>query len=162
MVTQYLCCVLRRLVVTLCDPKDYSPPGSSVHGTLQRRIVGCHFLLQRIFQTQGSNWHLLCLLYWKVNPLPLVPPGKPQSNPTPRYKWNKSFSIQYLALFGPCILGWVFTFSLSDPLCPLPPALLWLEKPMWQLSGMWPWASYLTSRSLSFLPWFKKKKKWGW
>ena len=24
--------------------------------------VGCHFLLQGIFPTQGSNWHLLCLL----------------------------------------------------------------------------------------------------
>ena len=24
---------------TLCDPKDYSPPGSSVHGILQARIL---------------------------------------------------------------------------------------------------------------------------
>ena len=26
--------------------------------------VGCHFLLQRIFPTQGSNLRLLCLLHW--------------------------------------------------------------------------------------------------
>ena len=26
---------------TLCDPTDYSPPGSSVHGVLQVRILGC-------------------------------------------------------------------------------------------------------------------------
>ena len=30
MVTQYMCCVLRHLVVTLCDPMDYSPSGSAV------------------------------------------------------------------------------------------------------------------------------------
>ena len=27
-----------RLCPTLCDPMDYSPPGSSVHGNLQARI----------------------------------------------------------------------------------------------------------------------------
>ena len=39
--------------------------------------VGCHFLLQGIFPTQGLNPHLLCLLHWQVSSLPLVPPGKP-------------------------------------------------------------------------------------
>ena len=40
---------------TLCDPMDCSPPGSSVHGILQARILekGCHFLLQGIFLTLG-------------------------------------------------------------------------------------------------------------
>ena len=45
--------------LTLCDPTDYSPPGSSVHGILQATRVGCHVLLQGIFLTQGSNPHLL-------------------------------------------------------------------------------------------------------
>ena len=44
---------------TLCDPMDCSLPGSSVHGILQARVlstgVDCHFLLQGIFPTQGSN-----------------------------------------------------------------------------------------------------------
>ena len=31
----------------------------------------------RIFPTQGSNQHLLCLPNWGVHSLPLVPPGKP-------------------------------------------------------------------------------------
>ena len=35
--------------LTLCDPMDCSPPGSSIHG------VGCHFLLQEIFPTPGLN-----------------------------------------------------------------------------------------------------------
>ena len=40
---------------------DCSPPGSSVHGILlgKNTGVGCHFLLQGIFLTQGSNPGLL-------------------------------------------------------------------------------------------------------
>ena len=36
---------------------DYSPPGSSVHEIFQARRLEwvCHFLLQGIFPTQGSN-----------------------------------------------------------------------------------------------------------
>ena len=33
--------------------------------------MGCHFLLQRIFSSQGSNPHLLCLLHWQADSLPL-------------------------------------------------------------------------------------------
>ena len=39
--------------------------------------VGCHFLLQGIFLTQGSNSCLLCLLHYQADSLPVVPPGKP-------------------------------------------------------------------------------------
>ena len=35
--------------------------------------VGCHFLLEGIFLTQGSNPHLL---YWQVDSLSTVSPGK--------------------------------------------------------------------------------------
>ena len=39
-----------------CDPMYCSPPGSSVHGIFQANVgVGCHFLVQGIFPTQGSN-----------------------------------------------------------------------------------------------------------
>ena len=34
--------------------------------------VGCYFLLQGIFLTQGSNTHLLRLLYWLADSLPLL------------------------------------------------------------------------------------------
>ena len=33
--------------------------------------VGCHFLCQGIFPTQGSNLCLLCLLHWQPDSLPL-------------------------------------------------------------------------------------------
>ena len=64
---------------TLCGPMDYSPPGISVHGILQTRIlewVGCQALLQGIFLTQGSNSCFLYLLHWQAGSLPLAPPEK--------------------------------------------------------------------------------------
>ena len=50
-------CLVAQSCPTLCDPRDYSPPGSSVHGDSpsQKTGVGCHALLQGIFLTQGSN-----------------------------------------------------------------------------------------------------------
>ena len=48
---------------------DYSLPGSSANGIFQARNtrMGCHFLLQGIFPTQGSHSHLLRLLPWWVD-----------------------------------------------------------------------------------------------
>ena len=34
-----VCAKSLQLCLTLCDPMDYSPPGSSVHGVLQARIL---------------------------------------------------------------------------------------------------------------------------
>ena len=39
---------------------------------------GCHFFLQEMFPTQGSNACLLSLLYWKVDSLPLRDLGSPK------------------------------------------------------------------------------------
>ena len=56
-----ICCALLRLVaqscLTLLDPMDCSPPGSSVHGDSpgKNARVGCHVLHQGIFPMQGSN-----------------------------------------------------------------------------------------------------------
>ena len=62
---------------TLCNPMDCSPPGSSVHGILQKKTgVGCHALVHGIFQTLGLNPCLLCLLQWQAGSLPLVPSSK--------------------------------------------------------------------------------------
>ena len=49
--------LVTQLHPTLCDPMDYSPPGSSVHGDSPSKNtgVGCHALLQGIFPTQGLN-----------------------------------------------------------------------------------------------------------
>ena len=49
------------LVRLFYKPADCSPPGSPVHAILQVKNtgVGCRFLLQGIFATQGSNLHVL-------------------------------------------------------------------------------------------------------
>ena len=60
----FFCCLVTKSCPTFCDPMDCSLPGFSVHGDSPGKNtgVGCHFLLQGIFLTQGSNLHLLCLL----------------------------------------------------------------------------------------------------
>ena len=62
----------------LCDPMDGSPPGSSVHGILQARILEWVAVpsSRTAFQPRDQTPHLLCLLHWQMGPLPLVPPGK--------------------------------------------------------------------------------------
>ena len=42
--------------------------------------VGCHFLLQGIFPTQGLNPCLLSLLHWQADSLSLAPLGKPHAS----------------------------------------------------------------------------------
>ena len=46
--------------------------------------MGCPFLLQRIFLTQGLNPCLFCLLNCQAGSLPLVPPGEIQQAETPQ------------------------------------------------------------------------------
>ena len=71
-------CVCAHWCLILCDLMNSSPPGSSAHWILQANTgVGCHFLLQGIFPTQGLNPCFLCLLHWQVDSLPLAPPGNP-------------------------------------------------------------------------------------
>ena len=76
-----VCAKSLQLCLTLCNPMNYSLPGSSVHGILQARTLK-NFLLRGIFPIQGLDLCLLCLLQWGVGSLPLAPPGKP-SNKSP-------------------------------------------------------------------------------
>ena len=49
------CVLIAQSSLTLCDPMDCSPPGSSLHGNSPGKNTGvdCHFHLQGIFLTQG-------------------------------------------------------------------------------------------------------------
>ena len=51
----YICCAVFNRSVVLCNPRDCSPPGSSVHGDSPGKYtaVDCYALLQGIFPTQG-------------------------------------------------------------------------------------------------------------
>ena len=82
------CCLIVQSWLPLCDSVDCSLPGSSVNGIFQARIL-CHFLLQGIFPTQGSN---LRLLHWHVDSLPSEPPGKPQDDYNRMSNQKKVFS----------------------------------------------------------------------
>ena len=55
--------------LTLCNSIDCSPPGCSVHGIFQARILeGVSISFSwGIFLTQGSNPYLLCLLLWLLD-----------------------------------------------------------------------------------------------
>ena len=57
----YLCVLVTQSYPTLCDPMDYSPPGSSVHGILQARILEWIAIpsSQGTFQTHVWNLGLL-------------------------------------------------------------------------------------------------------
>ena len=57
----YMLCLVAQSCLTLCDPMDYGPPGSSVHGDSPGKNIkmGCYALLQGIFPTQGLNPGLL-------------------------------------------------------------------------------------------------------
>ena len=50
--------------------------------------VDCHFLLQGIFPTKGLNLHLLWLLHWQADSLPLSHLGSPFWTRPPRGKCN--------------------------------------------------------------------------
>ena len=55
--TYAVLCLVTQMCLTLCNPMDCSPPGSSVHGDSPGKNtgVGCHALLQGTFPTQGST-----------------------------------------------------------------------------------------------------------
>ena len=80
--------LVAQLCPTLCDPMDCSPPGSSVHGILQVRIlqwVAMPFSRGFSWLRDWLNLSLLSLLHWKAGSLPLAPPGKPH--------WSEYFEI---------------------------------------------------------------------
>ena len=56
-------CVRAQSCLTLCDPMNCSPPGSSIHGIFQAEILEWVVISSSkgIFHTQGSNPHLLHL-----------------------------------------------------------------------------------------------------
>ena len=66
-------CPLAQLYPALCDPWLFCPWDSPGKNT----GVGCHFLFQEIFLSQGSNSGLLCFLHWWADSLPLSHLGSP-------------------------------------------------------------------------------------
>ena len=75
LVLWYISVLITQSCPTLCDPMNCSPPGSSPWNFPGKSTgVGCHFLLQGIFLTQGSNPGLQ---HCGQTLLQSEPPGKP-------------------------------------------------------------------------------------
>ena len=74
----YLCMYARslQLCLILCDPMDCNPPGSSVHGILQARILEWVAIpFSRGSSQLGLNPHLL---HWQAESCPLSHLGSPK------------------------------------------------------------------------------------
>ena len=77
-----LCCLIAKLYLILCDSMDCSPPGSSVHGISQSRILEwvaisfsntCAYLceIKDSSNTRNENEELGLFCYYKLLTLPL-------------------------------------------------------------------------------------------
>ena len=67
--------------LTFCDLMDCGPPGSSVHGILQARIM--EWLAVPSSRVPSRPWdqtRILGLLHWQAGSLPLAPPGVVPNN----------------------------------------------------------------------------------
>ena len=65
--------LVAQLYLTLCHPIGYSPPCSSVHGTLQARLLEW----VAIYFSRGSSPPRDRILVLQAGSLPSEPPGKP-------------------------------------------------------------------------------------
>ena len=88
-----MCC--SKLSPDLCDPMDCSPPGTSVHGIFEARILQWVAIsYQGLFPIQGLKLHLLHLLYWQADSLPLC------HLESPGFKLYKiDFFIEYIYIW---------------------------------------------------------------
>ena len=70
-------CLVSQLCLTLCDPMDCSPPGSSIHGLLQASGLSCP--PPEDLPNPGIKPRSPTL---QVDSLPSEPPGKPKNTGT--------------------------------------------------------------------------------
>ena len=119
------------------NPIDCSPPGSSVHGILQARILEwrTHVLPWGIFPTQGSNRHLLhcrqILYHWATREV------STKMNTSP-----SSLAFPHTSLF-PSILKLSLAWSASCTAQPWSSAVLHLLKSLFSLKEQTPALHFL-------------------
>ena len=77
-IPQIFPCPVIQSCPTLCDTKDCSLPGSSIHDVFRQEYWnGLPFPSPGDLPTQGSNPHFLHLLDWQADSLPRIPLGSP-------------------------------------------------------------------------------------
>ena len=78
-----MCCAkLLQSCLTVCNPMNCSPPGSSGHGILLARILEWVAMPSFRGSFQPRDWTCVSYsyLHWYVSSLPLAPTGKPWSH----------------------------------------------------------------------------------
>ena len=67
---KHMCAQSLRCVLTLCNPMDDSPRGSSIHGIFQARILELVAISYSTGSSQLRNrTHVSCLLHWQADSL---------------------------------------------------------------------------------------------
>ena len=81
--------LLLQSCLTLCDPTDCNPPGSSVHGILQARIQEWIDMPSSKGSFWPRDWTCVSYIYlhWQVGSLPLARPGKHPGKRLARPNW---------------------------------------------------------------------------
>ena len=59
-----MCAKSLQLCLTLCDPMDHSPPGSSVHGVLQARILEWVAMPSSMVSSRPRDWTPISHVSW--------------------------------------------------------------------------------------------------
>ena len=100
----YDCACMRakslQLCPTLCNPMDYSPPGFSVHGILQARILEWVAMpSSKGSSLPGDQTCVSCLQHWQAGSLPLASLGKPLNHPWLIYI-KGMFPVLYFLIFA--------------------------------------------------------------
>ena len=94
--------------LTLRDPLDCGPPGSSVYGILRARILEWVAISFSRRSSQPRDWTHISwhLLHWPMGSLPVTPPGKLRKEYTfPEYVSEYIWNIP-LINFHLCFLGY--------------------------------------------------------
>ena len=101
-------CLVTQSRASLYNPRDCSPPGSSVHGDSPGKNsgVGCHAFLQRIFLTQGKKPRSPTL---QADNLPLSHQGSPRILEWIAYTFSRESSQLRTRTRIFCIAGRFFT-----------------------------------------------------
>ena len=86
-----VCVLSLQLCPTLCDPVDYRPPGSSVHGILQAKIQEWVAMCSSRASSRPRDQTLISYtsLHWQAGSLLLVLLGKPSPSPPLHETWKK-------------------------------------------------------------------------
>ena len=98
-VLSVMACEVASAASESCDPVDCSPPVFRLPWPQaspgKSTGAGCHFLLQWISPTQGSNPGLLSFLHWQMGSSSLPPPGKRALLPLFKIHSDDAFIILY-------------------------------------------------------------------